>query len=153
MYTPPTELPPIAIKALAFYEAGLTDAHVAELARDLESMFDDFKALYDAVHGVGAVMLFAKQQNKREAAEKLTGLIRHCRPRFQVWNQEVKEQIGDEALLAARRMTALTGSSAPRSAPVLGQTRPAGAVPLSALRPPASRTVGPPTLRRARAQG
>ena len=151
MYTAPTELPPIAIKALAYYEAGLTDEHVRDLTKDLESMFGDFKALYDAVHGVGAVMLFAKQQNKKEAAETLTALIRHARPRFLAWNQEVKEQIGDEALLAARRMTALTGKGASRNAPIIGAKPLAGALRLAELRPAQGRNAPPPpVVRRAR---
>lgn len=138
-YTPPTELHAIGVEALHLYEAGggvLSDKDCALVRSKLEALFGDFTALYDAVHSLCALMLHAQNQGRAEAAARLTELIRHTKPYFQARNQTIKESIGDQALVATRKLTQLTGSPrAARTAPVIGAARPAGAVPLAALRP------------------
>ncbi len=138
-YTPPTELHALGIEALHLYEAGggvLSDQDCARLRGALEALFGDFQGLYDAVHSLCALLLHAQNQGRADAAARLTALIKHTKPYFQARNQTIKEGIGDRALAATRRLTQLTGTaSAPRTAPVLGAARPAGAVSLASLRP------------------
>jgi hypothetical protein len=134
-YSPPTELHAIAIKAHQLLEAGggrLSDDACQALAAALRALYDEIYALADAVHSLGAVMMWADQRGLKEAAAQLTELIRVTKPRFQAFNEEVK---GDQVNEAEKNLRALEGKKEVLKVQRLGDKAPPGSVSVASLMP------------------
>lgn len=137
-YSPPTELHALAVKAHQLIEAGggrLSDDACQALAEALRALYDEIYALADAVHSLGAVMMWATQQGKQEAAAQLTELIRLTKPRFQAFNEEVKGDQVNEAKDAERNLRALEGKKEVLKVQRFGDKAPPGSVSDASLMP------------------
>jgi hypothetical protein len=137
-YKPPTELHAIAVKTYQLLEQSggqLGPEAIAILTADLEALYGDIKQLADAVHSLGAVMLYAEKQGGHDAVRALRALIRHTKPEFDRFSDGVKQEIQDDSQSARASLTNFRGETFELRAKHVGSRPPAGSIPLSTIMP------------------
>jgi hypothetical protein len=140
-YEAPRTLPPIADRAFALYEAGgfkLDDDALAALRAELVSHGQDLKALTDAIVGLGAFALWARDHRKdAAAAEAVARLIGEHAPKYASIGERLVNALQDLAVKATDWLDQLSGrdTSVKHRAPKYGDAGPPGSVPLKDLKP------------------
>jgi hypothetical protein len=140
-YDAPKRLPPIADRAFALYEAGgfkLDDAALGALRAELEGHAGDLKALTDAIVGLGAFALWARDFRKdATAAEAVAKLIGEHAPKYATIGERLVNALQDLAIKATDWLDQLSGRdpSVKHRAPKYGDAGAPGSVPLKDLKP------------------
>jgi hypothetical protein len=150
-YKAPSRLPPIANKAYDLWASGgnkLSDESVAILRKDLEKFYDDLKALTDAICGLGAFAIYARDYLKdTDASDKVVKLIQETAPKYTSIGERIAAALQDLANKATGLLDKFTDrESVPKNvAPKFDgdEAPPVGTVPLKQLKP----LGGPPPLR------
>lgn len=140
-WRPTTELHPIAMEAWDLYEAAemkLKSDALGYLKSRLDAMKEDLAELAQAMESlVRFTILVTEKHADPETGELVTELLRGYAPLFEPFWQRVGQALDAVGADAREAFDRFSGQSTEKSAAVVGQPRPVGAVPVSAIVTPA----------------
>lgn len=148
-YQPPKKLPAIAGMTYDLYDAGgfkLDEDACEKIRAELKSKFGDLKALTDDLCGLSAFIMFAMEvRNDPVAAETVAKLIGETKPAYAELGASLTTILQDMAKQGAGAFDKFQGKEDPAKAraPKVGEEAPAGALPLSKLKPVATPPIIP----------